>query len=339
MIMRATFLAASLSFFSCFSFAQTGVLMQRQLPGDSSISRLGEEGSLSGTVYSIVGGRPMGNVRVDLRQVTNGSTIGSAYTSSSGVFEFQSVPHGVYQVVAVSGISQAEERVEINSWRASVNLRMPPSQGPPQGGDADTVSVAQFKVPKKAREEFQKAQQALAKQKLEEAQKRVARALEIYPDFADALTLRAILQLSGNVPGAIADLQKAIHCDGNYALAYSVLGAALNSQARFDEALQTLARGQSLAPEAWQTYFEMAKAHIGKQDYQTALRELDRAQSLTPGRYLPLRLVRAQALVSLKQYPQAVAELQAYVEKEPDGPGAVAAHKMLDQLREVMAKR
>jgi tetratricopeptide (TPR) repeat protein len=171
------------------------------------------------------------------------------------------------------------------------------------------------------------------------ARKHVERALELYPNYAGALTLRAVLNLASNTAAAITDLQKAIQCDGNYALAYTVLGSALNMQEKFGEAIETLQRGQSLAPDSWQAYFEMARSYVGKQDYASALRQLDRAQSLVPTEYPTLLLVRAQANVGLKQYETAMQELQKFLEKEPNGPNSMAAEKMLQQTRELVAKK
>jgi tetratricopeptide (TPR) repeat protein len=110
-------------------------------------------------------------------------------------------------------------------------------------------------------------------------------------------------------------------------------------QQKFDEAMQTLQRGQSLAPDSWQTYFELARSYVGKQDYVSALRQIDRAQSLIPAEYPALLLVRAQAHLGLKQYETAVQELQTFLQKEPNGPNSAAAENMLQQASELVAQK
>lgn len=295
--------------------------------------------TLDGTVVNALTNQPLQDAKVELRDADNGTVVTSSFTNSAGAFDFGSVPQGVYRVVAMRGISQVEERVDVSSFKNSINLRMPVSNQPEAGNTGNTVSVAQYRIPEKARGEFQKAQEASAKMNFDGARKHVARALELYPEYADALTLRAVLNLSSDTPAAVTDLEKAIQCDGNYALAYTVLGSALNMQQKFDDALQTLQRGQSLAPDSWQTYFEMARTYIGKQDYTSALRQIDRAQSLIPGEYPTLLLVRAQAHVGLKQYETAVQELQTFLQKDPEGPNSAAAEKMLQQTRELVARK
>ena len=131
--------------------------------------------------------------------------------------------------------------------------------------DRATVSLAQYKGPKKAREEFKKAESALNDRKTEEAEKHLAKALEIHPEYADALTMRGIMNLEQkNYDAAISDLDHAIKADPGYAMAYIAMGATFNMTQRFDEALQSLDRGVALAPQSWQAYFEMAKAQVGK---------------------------------------------------------------------------
>lgn len=340
MVRRGSILLIAFTILNTWCFAQMmGVPNLRDR--DNSLSGRFSAGnaSLEGTVVDALSNKPLQNARVELRDATNGTVVSSAYTNSGGAFDFGTVQQGLYQIVAVLGISQVEERVDVNAFRTSVSLRMPTNNSPEAGNTGNTVSVAQYKIPEKARNEFQKAQQASASMNRDEAKKHVARALEAFPNYADALTLRAILNLSGNVGAAVADLQKAIQCDGNYALAYTVLGSALNMQEKFDQALQTLQRGQSLAPDSWQSYFEMARAYLGKMDYQTALRQLDHAQSLVQVEYPPMRLVKAQALLGLRQYEAAVSELQTYLQKDPSGPNSATAEQLLNHARELMARK
>ncbi len=302
-------------------------------------ARLSSSSSYSNSITGSVRGadnHPLGNVRVDLRD-HNGNMVGSVSTGNGGDFEFHQLAQGIYSVIAVNGIDQAEERVEVNSWSTPVNLRLSGTR-PPNPDAKNSVSVAQYKVPERAREELRKAREYSVKGKVEEAQNHVAKALEIYPDYADALTMRAILKLAvRNAEGAVQDLQQAIQCDGSYAMAYLVLGSAFNAEAKFDDAIRALQRGETLSPDAWQAHFEMGKAYLGKTDYSSSLHELDRAQSLAPPDYPLIRLIRAHVLMQLDRYADAVTDLQKYLEKDPEGPDAELAQKMLEQAKASLA--
>lgn len=327
-----------------FCVFATCCFAQMPIPGSQSqdtsfAPRFSESGaSLAGSVMDATSSAPVSDARVEIRDTT-GNIVSSAFTNRQGGFDFGSIPQGRYHIAAFRGISQVEDMVDVHALNTTVNLRMAVDRQQAGGQTGNTVSVAQYKVPEKARTEFEKAQQASSKDRLDDAQKHVAKALEIYPSYADALTLRAVMNLGTNTQAAVADLEKAIHSDGNYALAYTVLGAALNIQAKFDQALQTLEHGQSLAPDSWQSYFEMARAYIGKTDYQAALRQVEKAQSLVPKEFPVLILMKAESLLGLKQYSNAVAELEAFLKKEPAGPNTENAQKMLQEAREQVARK
>ena len=283
-------------------------------------------------------GHPVADARVEAREIGTRNAAGYAYTNNSGVAEL-SVPNGLYDVVATKNIAEANERLEVRNGDTAARLRMPTDPDSAIGGSS-TVSVAQFKVPGKARNEFKKAQECLSKKKFDEMQQHLAKALDIYPTYSEALTLRAILEMDElKTDAALADLDAAIKADGSNSMAYFALGAAYNSLSRFDDAIRSLERGLTTAPTSWQGYFELGKAHIGKADYPAALRSLDKAQAYNQHNYPLIHLVKAHALLSLKEYPDAMTELQAYLEKSPDGPNSPDARAMLDQVKGYMAKK
>jgi tetratricopeptide (TPR) repeat protein len=281
----------------------------------------------------------LSDVRIELSDM-NGAVVGSVYTNPSGHFEFNSVAPGSYTVVATSGLQQATERVDATNFSNSVNVRMQGAGKPSDGVGGNSISIAQYRVPGKARDAYNKAHEDVEKGKTADAHKHLAKALELYPNYADALTLRAVLALNQrDSQSAIADLDKAIQADGNYAMAYLVMGSALNMESKFDEAIRSLLRGQSLAPNFWQGYFELGKSYIGKANYPEALRQLERAQSLAPGDYPLISLLRGNALLAMKQFPEAMAALQAYLQKDPQGPASEQAHKMLEQAQAYVASK
>jgi tetratricopeptide (TPR) repeat protein len=296
--------------------------------------------SISGSVLG-ADNRPADHVRVELRDGRTGTVLTSIYTTSGGAFEFNQLPRGSYAIVASAGTEQVEERVELHSINSSVTLRLQGQSAAPasDGNGKQAVSVAQLKVPQAARDELKKAQEATLKSRIDEAQQHVEKALGIDPDYADALTLRAILKLdSRDTDGAVADLQKAIQSDANYAMAFMVLGSAFNAQLKYDDAIHALERAQTLAPDAWQAYFEMGRACDGKGDYQAAIRSFDRAQRLAPQEYPLIRLIRAHSLMGLTRYGDAIAELEAFLQKNPVGPDADQAQKMLEKAKEAAAE-
>jgi tetratricopeptide (TPR) repeat protein len=278
---------------------------------------------------------PAADARIEIHDM-NGSSIASGYTNTGGIFEVTGrFPAGTYEVVATHGLSEARERMNLSGGGfASIALRLPTNNDQGNIGGSTIVSVAQYKVPDKARKLFRKAQESLDKSKLDEAKENLRKALEIYPHYAEALCLRGVLKIdTRDHEGAVADLDEAIQVDPSYAMSYFALGAVYNLTSKFDDALRTLDRGVSLAPTAWQGYFEMAKAHIGKADYAAALKQLDKAQALNRQNYPLISLLKGHALLALKQYPEAMTELEAFLQKAPADPQSEAARKMLGRAK------
>jgi Tfp pilus assembly protein PilF len=341
----------SLAFVSCTLYLSAQRMgMDQSLPSQSPFSNPGgmrgnnspfsaahgDNRSIGGTVQDTQN-NGLKDVRVELSDAT-GVVVGSTYTGESGRFEFSRLSPGTYTVIATAGLQQTSERVDASNFSNSVNVRMQGTGKPTDGVDGNSISIAQYRVPAKAREAYRKAHEAVEKGKMDDAHKHLAKALELCPNYAEALTLRGVLALNQqDSQSAIADVDKAIQADGNYPMAYLVMGSALNMQGKFDEAIRSLQRGQSLAPNYWQGYFEMGKSYIGKADYPDALRQLERAQSLATADYPLISLLRAHALLAMKQFPEAMTALQAYLQKDPQGPNSEKARKMLEKAQAYVA--
>lgn len=281
-------------------------------------------------------GKPVDNVRVQVFDANTGAAVASAYTNSQGVFDVGNIRSGNYEVVADAGVSETRERVDTRTWDGTLQLRTPQgkaSEGP-GGMNTGTVSVADYKVPKKARDAYEKARAAVSKNEPEKVDKYVEEALNIYPEYSDALTLRGIRNLDRkNADAAITDLDRAVKADSSNARAYLVLASAFNVKQRYDDALRILDRASALAPNAWQRCYEMAKAYFGKAQYEVALRWFTRAQDRAPKTFTALYLAKVNAFIALKNYPGATHELETFLNVAPTDPQATEARAMLAQLK------
>ncbi|HET9743194.1 MAG TPA: carboxypeptidase regulatory-like domain-containing protein [Terriglobales bacterium] len=326
--LSATFLAIVFLASSCLG--QNNGMMG--LPGTPE---MGDHiNSVSGVVLDS-SGNPIPDAHVEIHNLQNGNTVAAAYTNSAGAFEFATLPGAVYDLVASHGLAQTHERIDATSMVGTVRVRLDTRNS--QAAEADgraTVSVAEYRIPEKARDALHKAEEALNKGKQDEVSKYLDKALKICPNYAAALTLHGVLALDASrTQEAINDFDHAIKADNSYALAYTAMAAALNASNRFDEALRSSDRATALAPASWQPYFEMAKSYFGKQDYQHTLQELDRARQLLPKDYPPLHLVRAHALLGLKDYKGAVAQLQDFITLAPKDPNSSSARETLEKVK------
>jgi tetratricopeptide (TPR) repeat protein len=284
-------------------------------------------------------GAPLPDTRVEVRNEQTSRVVASGYTNEHGNFQFGGLPVAAYDVAAVRGLAESHEHLAAGDFGMNVHLRLNTTNvAAAQADGKATVSVAEYKVPQKARDAYHKAEVALSKNHPDEVKKELAKALEIYPDYAPALTLRGVISLDAAHPeAAVNDFDHAIKSDPDYPLAYTAMSSALNQLHKFDDALRSAERAITLAPSSWQSYFEMAKAYVGKADYQHALQQLSKSQSFLVNDYAPLHLVRAHALLALKNYNDAVAELQEFLKLAPQDPNAGMVRDTLGKLKAFMA--
>ncbi len=294
-------------------------------------------GTITGSVVT-VGDRPVADARVEIRTLGGATLVGTVYSNATGAFEIGNIPAGTYEVTAYAGIRETHQRLDVQSTQNWITLRMAPEDEPSSAGGRTSVSVTQMQVPEKARKEYKKAVTAMDERKLDEAHKYAAKALEIEPNFAEALTLTGILDLQqGQAESARVELEKAVHVDGNYGMAYVALGSAYNALRRFGDAIRVLGRGIDLLPDAWQGYFERARALERQQQWELSLHDIVKAAQLVGKDFPVLHLVKANDLIGLRAYPEAQAELQAYLDKESTGPNADEARRVLEQVKTFMA--
>jgi predicted Zn-dependent protease len=310
---------------------QPGSVVPGAVPGNNVRQNEVDNFSTIAGCLLTIDGRPIPNANIELHDVNTGAVVASTYSKANGSFGFYNVPLGQFEVVANRGVDQAHERVQVDHGLSQVTLRIAGVQTEPGAGD--TVSVAALRVPDKARDEFQKATRAFQKSKYDEAEKHTEKALGIVPNYAQALTLRGLLKMDkGDVQGGEQDIQAAIHSDPSYPLAYFAMGAAYNGSGKFKDAEQTLQQGLRINPASWQGYFELSKSLMGQGDFRNALKYVVKAESFGAS-YLPIHLVKAHALLGLKDYDEAASELERYLASDSKGPAADEARRALDQAK------
>jgi tetratricopeptide (TPR) repeat protein len=209
--------------------------------------------------------------------------------------------------------------------------------GPPVqrvGSHAASVTVGELAVPGKAHKALEKALQAVRKRRHDEARVDVAAALTIWPRYSDALVLSALLYLGDKqTDSAIAAAEEAVRIDQTNGMAHVVLAAAYSSREQYDDALRALEWGLRFRPDAWQGYFERARAEMGKGKFVSALIDANRAGELAPTRISAIYFLKGSALLSLNRLSDAVVQFQAYLRTNPLGNAAANVRLMLERSR------
>ena len=208
--------------------------------------------------------------------------------------------------------------------------------GPVQrtGSHAASVTVGELAVPGKAHKALEKALQAVRKRRRDEARADIAAALAIWPRYSDALVLSALLFLDDKqTESAIAAAEEAVRIDRTNGMAHIVLAAGYSSREQYDDALRALEWGLRFRPDAWQGYFERARAEMGKGKFVSALMDANRAGELAPTRIPAIYFLKGSAFLSLNRPSDAVVQFQAYLRTNPLGTKADNARLMLERSR------
>jgi tetratricopeptide (TPR) repeat protein len=259
-------------------------------------------------------------------------TVMTVHNSSDGSFELQGVPAGEYELVAQKGLAETRTSISVTAGANFVTLTLP-STGKPGRNAGSMVSAAQLAVPSKARREYEKAEDAAQKNKWGEANQCLQRALVIWPKFAEALVLRAIIERNGySSEQAIADAEKAVESDPSYGKAYVVLGAAYTDVNRWDDAVRTLDHGVRIAPDYWQGYYEMSRTLLLKRDFTGALQQAQKASDVGHTNFAMLHLIKGYAYLGLSNQPAARTELETYVKLEPKSDASLRVRTILERM-------
>src|SRR5262249_31211890 len=167
--------------------------------------------------------RPVGTpLRVQLLN-GNENMVADTFSDGTGQAVFRSVRGGNYKV-RVSGIGVLETTSESftidprDRFQVQYVHVQPATTTETDGGQSKPISAAELNVPDKARKEFDKGSEAMAKSRWEEAEKHFAKATEIYPRYAGAFNNLGVVAINRNDPPAARRyFQQAINLDDHLA--------------------------------------------------------------------------------------------------------------------------
>ena len=262
-------------------------------------------------------------------------------TNKEGKFSFERLREGTYTLrVTKSGFKVHSELIEMVS--APRHLRIVLSrtdqekrqQATPSG--QAVVAASTLKAPAKARKEYEQAAEAQRRGDNATAHKHADKAIELYPEFADAYALNGIVYLQEQKPEqAEAAFEKALSIEPQLPDGLLGLGRLRNSQSRFADAEGYLLQAAKGSPEAWQVSCELGRTYLSLGKNAEAERYLRQARAANPS-YAPVYYMFAQVLLLLDRPLEAVPEMEAYLRLSPQGP---TADHIRDVIRRIQARQ
>ena len=119
---------------------------------------------------------------------------------------------------------------------------------PEAGSAGSAVSPTTASAPKDAMKSFQKARSDWLNNKPDRAQSQLQKAVQIYPQFAEAWYVLGRLQAASNSQQAQHAFTKAIEADPNFVLAYEQMAALAAQSTKWQEAVDNANRALELNP-------------------------------------------------------------------------------------------
>jgi len=280
------------------------------------------------------------NLLVQLMSGSSSTPIATNYTNDTGTTEFSAVPVGVYHVVVTGdGIQRTEgpmfevdpRKVTQSEW---VTVRRLDEAADKHSSSPPTVNAAELQVPDKARKEFRKASEAMSREDWNKARDDLLKAVALYPNYAAAYNNLGVVYSRLNQPAQESDaLQKAIAADDHYTPAYVNFGELCIRQNDYAGAERQLQKAIELDPQNAKAYMLLADAQLLNGEYDAAIASAKQAHALPHDKLVLTHYILAKAYEHQNRTQDAIAELQAFLKEEPQGPRADHMREEMKQLQ------
>jgi len=231
------------------------------------------------------------------------------------------------------GFHSSQKVIKVSNFRDQPDIGTITLSPEDRGGGSE-VSVTTRSAPANAMRAFEKARGDWLDQNADGAQKNLKKAVQIYPQFAEAWLQMGELEENTDPQAAKDAFTKASAADPNFVLPYEQLaGMAVRNQ-QWQEAIDNTSHGLQLdpggTPQLWY-YDALAKFQAGKTD--PALASAQKALSIDPRHSVPnAEQLLAVILARKADYAGALEHLKNCLTYTPSGAGADLIKQQIAQL-------
>jgi tetratricopeptide (TPR) repeat protein len=250
---------------------------------------------------------------------------------------------GLYRLtISGAGIETYLGDVKVDatpSWSETVYVR-PKKTAVAAKASAQPVPAIRLKIPRKARDEYSKAEAALAKNDAETARSHLNRAIALYPDYDLAYFALGRLEMAAGHPDlAQTDFQYAVKLNDAFGDAHRELAKIFLADKDYAAAEPALLAALRSDPgDLWTLSFTaLTELKLGK--FDDALGYVSRVHSTKHSGYASVHLIAGQSLESLHRPEEAAAEYRQYLAEEPYGSNAARARQGLERLGAIQKSR
>lgn len=278
--------------------------------------------------------------KVQLMSNASNNSVAEGFTDGQGSVDFVHVEVGKYHVLVTgegiedtdSGAFEVDERKGTQS--VLVMVRRIREANPGATSKSPTIGAADLNIPQNARKEFDKAGDLINQQEWQKAIERLKRALALYPNYAAAYNNLAVAYgRLGDRPHEREALERAISINDHFAPAFVNLAKMDIKDHNLPEAETLLGKATAAEPTNPETLTLLANVELLENHYEQAILNCRKVHAIGHEGYAVVHYVAARALEHLNRLPEAVTELQTFLQEETSGARAEAARKELTSLQ------
>ena len=288
-------------------------------------------------------GRSVPNVRVSVMD-ENFQPIRTIFVDSSGQFFVRGLSPGRYQFkVETTGTPYQEQEtgwIELQSLRVrpggsenyplDIVLKLKP--GTAVNRRAGTVFAQN--VPEAARTEYERGVRNLKDNKTEAGIGSLKKAIRIFPDYFDALTLLGTEYVkTGQYETAIPVLTQAVTVNSRAEKSFYALGVAQMNLNRLPEAVESLKKSAEFEPNSTNTQMMLGLALGNGQMFDESEVAFRKALQLAGSAVAEARFYLAGIYDKQRRYSEAVQELELYLKEAKDIKDPDLVREMIGKLK------
>lgn len=303
--------------------------------------------SIQGRVLG-ANGRGIEDARVLLKN-RNQTDVAQDITDSMGNYRFTSLTDGVYYIEVLplgTGYDGKTLRVELAGlstrqggsaeiYHFDFELRpLIPAEKPLPKKLADALAFAQ-EIPPTALQKYKDAHKRLEKDKKDEAYALLRDAIEIFPDYFDALEMLGIEYLkAGYFDVAVPIFLQAVDVNPKGWRSYYGLGSAYSSLSLRKKAVAALRKSMDLNPMYTKSYLSLgAELAKDKETLDEAITIYQKVIKLEPVEASEPYIALASIYSSLGRYAEAADALETYLKVATDLKNSGAIREKIRALR------
>lgn len=319
-VLRNSLLAISLSWALVAGAPQA----EAQTSGPEQADRV-----ISGTVYLPQDNQPATQVAVSVKSHEAG-IFRSILTDYEGHFEVRGLVSGEYEVsVEEAGYETLRSKVQLDEPSKKIELHLISSQSSQTLRNAYTVSVRELKIPDKARAEYRKGLESLAKRDFPASLSHFTKAAQVFPDYFEAFYHQGVVETNlGRFEKAMQAFQKSIDLSGDrYAWADFGVGYIFYLEGKTAEAEAVIRRGLEIDQNSADGFVLLGMTLLRLNRSEEAEKSAREALLRKPD-FAEAYLVLADANARKQNYREQIQGLDAYLRLVPTGPTSQRAHQV-----------